>query len=178
MNSLSPSTREIEIRRKVVKSRTVVEQEIKISWHPRPTICLSRWWVSESESTRIRREHLLVLCSGQQQVEMQSDSETEWENEGIRGSPKADQRAQWNQEWDEQTNQPRVWANAENWVLNQLFRLQGQVLSTDSRRSDGISIHHDLSECLRVGMGTILRRTSTGMQWTIWPVSTVLFSCE
>ena len=39
---------------------------------------------------------------------------------GVRGRPKADHKAQCNQGWDEQTNQPRVWANAENWALNQV----------------------------------------------------------
>ena len=47
--SPSPSTGEIEIRRKMVENMTVVEQGIKISWHPHPTICLLRWWVSEWE---------------------------------------------------------------------------------------------------------------------------------
>ena len=66
MNSLSPSpsTREIEIRRKVIENRTVAERGIKISWHPHPTICLLRWWVSEWESTSIRRERLLDSCLG------------------------------------------------------------------------------------------------------------------
>ena len=62
--SPSPSTRDIEIRRKVFENRTVVEQGIKILWHPHPTICLLRWWVSEWESTSIRRERLLELCLG------------------------------------------------------------------------------------------------------------------
>ena len=52
-------------------------------------------------------------------------SEAEWKNEGIRGRPKADHRAQSNQGRDEQTNQSRVWANAGNWVLNQ-FSWQGK----------------------------------------------------
>ena len=47
-------------------------------------------------------------------------SEAEWEKEGIRVRPKAFQKTQWNQGWDEQTNQPRVWANADNWALNQI----------------------------------------------------------
>ena len=62
--SPSPSTREIEIRTKVVENRTVVEQEIKISWHPHPTICLLRWWVLEWESTSMKRERLLESCIG------------------------------------------------------------------------------------------------------------------
>ena len=36
----------IEIRRKVVENRTVVEQGIKISWHPHPTIYPWLRWVS------------------------------------------------------------------------------------------------------------------------------------
>ena len=60
----SPSTRGIGVRRNVVANRTVVEQGIKISWHPHPTICLLRWWVSEWESTSIRRECLLESCLG------------------------------------------------------------------------------------------------------------------
>ena len=37
---------------------------IKISWHPHPTICLLRWWVSEWESTSIWRVRLLESCLG------------------------------------------------------------------------------------------------------------------
>ena len=48
-------------------------------------------------------------------------------------------------------------ANGSSGVRHQLLCLQGQVLSTDSRWSDGIGIHHDLSEHLHVGMGTVLR---------------------
>ena len=116
----SPWTREIEIRRNVVESRTVVEQGIKISRHPHPTICLLRWWVSEWESTSIERERIMVLCLGQNGESCSRYSEAEWEKEGIRVRPKAFQKTQWNQGWDEQTNQPRVWANAGNWVLNQI----------------------------------------------------------
>ena len=53
------------------------------------SVCESEW-----ESTSIERERLLELCSEQQQAEMHSDSEAERENEGIRGRPKADHRAQ------------------------------------------------------------------------------------
>ena len=52
-----------------------------------------------------------------------SHSEAEWENEGSRGRPKADQRVSWGlYNWgrDEQTNQLRVWENAESWALNQV----------------------------------------------------------
>ena len=41
--------------------------------------------------------------------------------------------------------------------------LQGQILSTDSRWGDRIGIYDGLSKHLHVGMGTILRRTSTRM---------------
>ena len=37
---------------------------LHLSWHPHPTICRLRWWVSEWESTSIRRERLLVSCLG------------------------------------------------------------------------------------------------------------------
>ena len=96
MNSPSPSTRGIEIRRKVVGNRTVAEQGIKISWHPHPTICPLRWWVSEWESTSIERERLLELCLGQNGERYGRHSEAEWENGWSQGRPKADQRAQWN----------------------------------------------------------------------------------
>ena len=169
MNSPSLSTREIEIRRKVVENRAVVKQGIKISlhphyaiypcelrewsllswhphytmypcelrdwsllsWHPHPTICLLRWWVSEWESTHMKRERLLELCSGQNGESCRMHSEAERENEGIRGRPKADQRAQWNLgNWateeerqrytDEQTKQRWIWTDAENRELKQV----------------------------------------------------------
>ena len=41
---------------------------------------------------------------------------------------------------------------------------QGQVLSTDSRWADGIGVYYDHSEHLHMGMGAVLRRTSTGMR--------------
>ena len=44
------------------------------------------------------------------------------QDEGIRGRPKADQRAQWNQWRDEQTHYPRVGVNNETWALNQFNR--------------------------------------------------------
>ena len=62
MNSPSSSTREIEIRKKMVDNRTVVQQGLKMSWHPHPTICLLRWWVSEGESARIRWESAFWSC--------------------------------------------------------------------------------------------------------------------
>ena len=95
MNSPSPSTREIEIRRKVVENRTVVEEGINISWHPHPIICQLRWWVSQWESTSTRRERLLELCFGQSRERCNRHREVDWENEGSRGRPKADKRAQW-----------------------------------------------------------------------------------
>ena len=69
-------------------------------------------------------------------------------------------------------------ANGSSGVRHQLFCVPRQVLSTDSRWGHGIGVHHDISEHLHVGMGTVLGRTSTCMRWTLWPVSTVLFSCE
>ena len=90
-------------------------------WHPHSTKCLLSWWVSAWERAPAWRENAFwscVLDSSGQRCSRYSDAE--WENEGIRGRPKADHRAQWNQGWDEQTNQPWVWANAGNWVLNQI----------------------------------------------------------
>ena len=71
-------TRNRNDRRKEIENRTVIQQGIKISWHPHHAIypcelrdwsllswhphyaiCLLRWWVSEGESTRITRERLL-----------------------------------------------------------------------------------------------------------------------
>ena len=50
--------------------------------------------------------------------------EAEWENEGNWGRPDADQRAQWNYVTEghtyENSNQPWVSGNAENWVLNKV----------------------------------------------------------
>ena len=65
-------------------------------------------------------------------------SETEWENEGIRGRLKAERRAQWNQENDDQAEYPRVRVNNENWALN-LVHCQGKIdfavqLDDSSRR--------------------------------------------
>ena len=64
----------------MIENRTVIEQGIKISWHPHPTICLLRWWVSEWESTSIRRERLLALCRGQNGERCSRHSIAEWEN--------------------------------------------------------------------------------------------------
>ena len=72
------------------------------------------------ESTRMKKECLLKLCLGQNGERCSRHSEAEWENEGIRGRPKADQRAQWNQGRDEQANFPRVRVNNDNWEVNQL----------------------------------------------------------
>ena len=52
-------------------------------------------------------------------------SEGEWENERIRGRPKASLETQWNQGKDEQTNYSRVRGNNENWTLSH-FSWQGQ----------------------------------------------------
>ena len=73
--------------KKFDKDRTVVEQGIKIlwhphyaihpcelrdwslfSWHPQPTICLLRWWVLEWEGTSMERERHKELCFGKQQA--------------------------------------------------------------------------------------------------------------
>ena len=62
-----------------------------------------------------------MLCLGQDQAEW--DRVREWWN--FRRRPKADQRAQWNQERDEQTYYPSVTANNENSALNQ-FNWQGK----------------------------------------------------
>ena len=43
----------------------LLESAIKISWHPHHPIPLLRLWVSEWESTRMKRERLLELCSAQ-----------------------------------------------------------------------------------------------------------------
>ena len=53
------------------------------------------WWGWGWESTSIRRERFLQLCLGQNGERCSRHSETERENEGIRGRPKADQGAQW-----------------------------------------------------------------------------------
>ena len=111
---------------KVVENRTVVEQRIKILWHPHPTIYLLRWWVSEWESTSIRRERLLELCRGQNGERYSRHSEAEWENERTRRRPKADQRAWWNHGRDELTIYLRITANKENWALNQYYS-QGKI---------------------------------------------------
>ena len=87
--SPSPSTREIEIRRKVDENRKVVEQGIKISWHPHLTIY--PWEVVSvrvSEHQHWERTPRGVV-SWTEQVERV--------NEEMRGRPKTDQRAQWHQ---------------------------------------------------------------------------------
>ena len=85
-------------------------------------------WGGECQSERAPawRENALwscVLNSSRQRCS--SDSEAEWENEGIRGRRKADHRGQWNQERDELTRYLRVTTNNKNWALNQ-FSWQGK----------------------------------------------------
>jgi hypothetical protein len=127
MNSASPSpsTREIEIRRRVVENRTVVEQGVKISWHPHPTICLLSWWVSEWESTRVKRERLLQLCLGQNGERCGrgvrwSERTKEFgggrrPTKGRSGKVKERHGCIVNQ-----TKYRRIVANAENWALDQV----------------------------------------------------------
>ena len=93
MNSPSPLslTREIVIRRKVVENRTVAERGIRISWHPHHPIYPLRLWVSEWESTRMKRERILQLCLGLT------------DRQRLR---------------DEYTRQQRAWAEGENRQLN------------------------------------------------------------
>ena len=71
---------------------------IKISWHPHATICLLRWWVSEWESTSIMREMRQVSWGGVREWRKLREAIVKLCNRGR----------------DEQTNQPRVGANAKN----------------------------------------------------------------
>ena len=54
-----------------------------MSWHPHYAICTLRWWVSEWESTSIRRERLLEMCLEQNGERCSRHSEAQWQNEGI-----------------------------------------------------------------------------------------------
>ena len=85
-----------------VKNRTLKKRWIKISWHPHHAIyprelrdwsllswhqhypiCLLRWWVSECESTRMKREGHKELCLAQ------NAKESEWKNSReAEGRPK------------------------------------------------------------------------------------------
>ena len=68
----------------------------------------------------------------------------------------------------------RYHANGSSCIKHQLFCLLARILSTDSRWSYGSGIDDEPSEYLHVGMGTVLRRASTGMHWTLWLRSTFL----
>ena len=137
-----------------------------LSWHPHYAICLLRWWVSEWESTRMKWERLLGLCSGQNRERCGRDSEVEWENERIRGRPKADHRTQWNQGCDELTNYLRVIANAENWMLNQISWQRENDCSIPLDNSSRIAIlwrnssilNHDESATARLNVWTKQQR--------------------